>query len=216
MISSCDLPGGSLTLSPDRFPDPQIDLPPATGPHGAEPQTIVLAGGCFWCVEAVFKALDGVLDVTSGYAGGTAETADYRSVCGGKTSHAEVVRVRIDPARVSLGQILKVFFSVAHDPTQLDRQGNDRGRQYRSAVFYANDAQLRVAQAYIRQLNEAGVFKSPIVTCLEPITAFYEAEDYHQDYAARNPGQPYIAAVAAPKVEKLQTYFADRLKKPAG
>jgi peptide-methionine (S)-S-oxide reductase len=198
-----------MSSAPGEFPDPlrDIDATRATGE-----QTAVLAGGCFWCVEAVFKELDGVLEVTSGYAGGTADTADYDTVCSGTTDHAEAVRVRFDPARISFGQLLKVFFSVAHDPTQLDRQGNDYGRQYRSAIFYADAAQKEVAEAYIRQLNEAGVFNAPIATRLEPLEAFYVAEDYHQDYAARNPWQPYIAYTAAPKVDKLRHYYAERLK----
>jgi peptide-methionine (S)-S-oxide reductase len=161
----------------------------------------VLAGGCFWCVEAVFKELRGVRSVRSGYAGGTAATADYRTVCTGGTDHAEVIEVRYDAGQTTFGQLLKIFFSIAHDPTQKDRQGNDTGRQYRSAVFYADDEQRRVAEAYIRQ-----------VTTLEPLDKFYVAEDYHQDYAARNPYQPYIAYVAAPKVDKLREHFADRLK----
>ena len=209
MSQSCDVRGASLTAAPSVFPDPLKDTSPATAP-GEE--IAVLAGGCFWCVEAVFTELDGVLEVTSGYAGGTADTADYRTVCSGTTDHAEVVRVRFDPVRISFGQLLRVFFSIAHDPTQLNRQGNDRGRQYRSAIFYTGEAQKAVAEAYIRQLNEAGVFKAPIVTTLEPLEAFYQAEDYHQDYAARNPAAPYVAFVAAPKVNKLRQYFSDRLK----
>jgi peptide-methionine (S)-S-oxide reductase len=207
--ASCDIPGGNLAVAPNAFPDPKRDIDAAGAPTE---QAAVLAGGCFWCVEAVFKELEGVLEVTSGYAGGTAETADYESVCSGTTKHAEVVLVRFDPARIRFGQLLKVFFSVAHDPTQLNRQGNDHGRQYRSAIFYADEAQRAVAEAYISQLNDAGVFKSPIVTRLEPLKAFYAAEDYHQDYAARNPRKPYVAYVAAPKVEKLREYFGDRLK----
>ncbi|MGH7550080.1 MAG: peptide-methionine (S)-S-oxide reductase MsrA, partial [Gemmatimonadota bacterium] len=164
MDRSCDIRGAGLVVAPELVPDPDLDIE-----SGNAPQTAVLAGGCFWCVEAVYRELDGVLDVVSGYAGGTAETADYRTVCGGRTDHAEVVRVRFDPARISYGQLLKIFFSVAHDPTQLDRQGNDRGRQYRSAIFYADPEQRAVAQAYIRQLDEAGVFGSPIVTKLEPL-----------------------------------------------
>jgi len=210
MEGSCDLRGTSLAVAPNRFPDPERDIDPARAPGE---QTAVLAGGCFWCVEAVFKELEGVREVTSGYAGGTAQTADYRTVCSGTTDHAEVVQVRFDPARITFGQILKVFFSVAHDPTQLNRQGNDRGRQYRSAIFYADEAQKEVAEAYIRQLERAGVFKAPIVTRLEPLEAFYPAEEYHQDYAARNPAQPYIAFTAAPKVEKLRSQFAERLKR---
>jgi peptide-methionine (S)-S-oxide reductase len=209
MDPSCDIRGASLAVAPDQFPDPERDVE-TTGAPGV--QTAVLAGGCFWCVEAVFKELDGVLAVTSGYAGGTAGTADYRTVCSGATDHAEVVRVEFDPARISFGQLLKVFFSVAHDPTQLNRQGNDRGRQYRSAIFAVDEAQKEVAEAYIRQLDAQGVFRAPIVTRVEPLKTFYEAEEYHQDYAARNPAQPYIAAVSTPKVKKLRAHFGDRLK----
>ena len=206
MDPTCDLPLGRR-LTPAEFPDPQIDTAP-----GTEPQTAILAGGCFWCVEAVLKELDGVLEVTSGYSGGTAQTADYDAVCSGRTGHAEAVQVRFDPSRISYGQLLKVFFSVAHDPTQLNRQGADQGTQYRSAIFYTDDEQKRVAEAYIRQLNEAGAYDSPIVTQVVPLEAFYDAEAYHQDYAARHPMQPYILFTAAPKVSKLRKNFADRLK----
>jgi peptide-methionine (S)-S-oxide reductase len=205
-----DLFGGDAGIPADQFPDPAIDVPPST--DGA-PQSMVLGGGCFWCTEAVFVKLDGVLSVVSGYAGGTAETADYRTVCSGMTDHAEVICVRYDSAVVSYGQLLKVFFAVAHDPTHLNRQGNDIGRQYRSAVFYASEEQRRVAEAYIAQLTDAKVFASPIVTMLEPLEQFFEAEGYHQDFVARNPSQPYVAAVALPKVKKLQKAFADKLKK---
>ncbi|HEX9941132.1 MAG TPA: peptide-methionine (S)-S-oxide reductase MsrA [Thermoanaerobaculia bacterium] len=208
MDPSCEIPRGRR-LAPHEFPDPRLDSAP--GP-GAGPRTAVLAGGCFWCVEAVLKEIDGVLEVTSGYSGGTAETADYETVCSGRTGHAEVVQVRFDPARVSYGQLLKVFFSVAHDPTQLNRQGADQGRQYRSAVFYTDEEQKRVAEAYIRQLNEAGAFDAPIVTEVVPLEDFYEAESYHQDYAARHPMQPYVLFTAAPKVAKLRKHFAERLK----
>jgi peptide-methionine (S)-S-oxide reductase len=149
----------------------------------------------------------------SGYAGGTADTADYKNVCSGTTDHAEVIRVRFDSERISFGQILKVFFAVAHDPTHLNRQGNDIGRQYRSAVFYADDDQQRVAAAYIQQLKDAKVFEAPIVTTLEPLEQFFEAEDYHQNFVARNPSQPYVAAIAVPKVKKLEKAFGDKLKK---
>ena len=204
--ASCDVPLGRR-LAPGEFPDPLIDVTPGTGT-----QTAVLAGGCFWCVEAVLKELNGVLEVTSGYSGGTAQTADYEAVCSGRTGHAEAVQVRFDPARISYGQLLKVFFSVAHDPTQLNRQGADQGTQYRSAIFYTDDEQKRVAEAYIRQLNEAGAYDSPIVTQVVPLEAYYEAEAYHQDYAARHPMQPYVLFTAAPKVSKLRKNFADRLK----
>lgn len=201
--------GGALKISPKEFPDPVDDI--AAGAESA-PALAVLAGGCFWCTEAVYRELDGVQQVVSGYAGGSAETADYRTVCTGSTDHAEVIQIAYDPAVVSFGQLLKVFFSVAHDPTQRDRQGNDVGRQYRSAVFYASEAQRRIAEAYIRQLDAAGVFSRPIATRLEPLDAFFEAERYHQNYAALNPGQPYIAAIALPKVAKLRAYFGEALK----
>ena len=194
----------------ESFPDPDLDTPAPASP--AE-QTAVLAGGCFWCTEAVFKALDGVTQVTSGYTGDSAETADYRTVCSGGTDHAEAIEVRFDPARISFGQLLKIFFSIAHDPTQLDRQGPDTGRQYRSAIFYADEEQRRIAEAYIEQLETSGVFDAPIVTTLEPLEAFYGAEAEHQDYAARNPWQPYVAYNATPKVKKLRRHYADRLAK---
>ena len=194
-------------VSPEQFPDPAIDAAPASGE-----QVAVLAGGCFWCVEAVYLQLDGVRSVKSGYAGGTAETADYDTVCTGRTGHAETVEIRYDPAKLTYGKLLKVFFSIAHDPTTRDRQGSDVGRQYRSAIFYANDEQQRVAEAYIKQLDAAKLFDRPIVTEVVPLERFYEAEAYHQNYAARNPGQPYIAYTAAPKVKKVRTYYADQLK----
>jgi peptide-methionine (S)-S-oxide reductase len=200
----------SCTIPIKNFPDPKLDEPLAVS---STEKTAVLAGGCFWCVEAVFKELRGVLSVRSGYAGDTAETANYRTVCSGRTNHAEAIEVRYDASQATFGQLLKIHFSVAHDPTQLDRQGNDVGRQYRSAIFYVDADQKKIAEAYIQQLNEAGVFHDLIVTTLEPLTAFYVAEDYHQDYAAQNPHQPYVAYVALPKVETLRENFADRLKK---
>lgn len=205
-----DLFGGSAGVPADQFPDPASDVP--ADPTGT-PQSIVLGGGCFWCTEAVFAKLDGVISVVSGYAGGSAETADYQSVCSGTTDHAEVIRVRFDSSRITLGQILKVFFAVAHDPTHLNRQGNDMGRQYRSAVFYADEDQRRVAAAYLKQLSDANVFEGPIATTLEPLEQFFEAEDYHQSFVARNPSQPYVAAIAMPKVKKLEQHFAGKLKK---
>ena len=191
------------------LPLPTLDLAPADEPG---PATIVLAGGCFWCVEAVFLPVKGVSKVRSGYAGGTPETADYESVCSGSTDHAEVVEVTYDPEQVGFGRLLKLLFGVAHDPTQINRQGNDRGRQYRSAIFYRTPRQREVAEAYIAQLNTAGVFAAPIATTLEPLDAFYEAEPYHQNYAARNPGQPYIVFTALPKVEKLKDAFPEALR----
>src|SRR2546422_5128278 len=178
-----------------------MEAAPASGDAPA-----VLAGGCFWCVEAVYLQLDGVRTVKSGYAGGTADTADYETVCTGTTDHAEAVEIAYDPSRLSYGKLLKVFFSIAHDPTTKDRQGPDVGRQYRSAIFYATAEQKRIAEAYIAQLDGAKVFERPIVTEVVPLGRFYEAEAYHQNYAARNPGQPYIAFNALPKVKKVRTY----------
>ncbi len=205
MATSCLLP----TVTPETFPDPAFD-PPASGEiQSAE---AILAGGCFWCTEAVYRQLDGVLHVESGYSGGSADTANYKAVCTDTTGHAEVIRIVYDPRKIGYGQLLKVFFSVAHDPTQLNRQGGDVGTQYRSAVFHADDIQRDVAQRYIAQLSAAGVFSAPIVTTLEPLDAFYPAEAYHQDYAAQHPDQPFIRAAAAPKVEKVRAWYADRLK----
>jgi peptide-methionine (S)-S-oxide reductase len=196
-------------VSPEEFPDPVVDAKLA---DKAGQSRAILAGGCFWCVEAVYKNLDGVVSVKSGYAGGTADTADYETVSSGTTNHAESVEVVYDPSRITYGQILKVFFSIAHDPTQLNRQGPDSGRQYRSAIFYADDEQKRLAGAYIDQLNKARVFDRPIVTEVVPLEAFFEAETYHQDYAARNPLNPYIVINAQPKVRKLRSYQKSREK----
>lgn len=197
-------------VSPEKFPDPELDTSPTAA---AAEEVAVLAGGCFWCVEAVYKQLDGVSAVTSGYAGGSADTADYHTVSSGATDHTEAVEIRFDPSRASYGQLLKVFFSIAHDPTQRDRQGPDVGRQYRSAIFYANEQQRRVAEAYIEQLGKARVFDAPIVTEVRPLQAFYEAEPYHQDYAERNPLAPYIVFHALPKVQKVRTYLAERVRR---
>ncbi len=200
---------GSKTITPDRFPHPAHDVPAGDGAL----QKAVLAGGCFWCVEAVFLQLDGVEKVVSGYAGGDASTADYQSVCTGMTKHAEVVEVTFNPKKITYGEILKVFFAIAHDPTQLNRQANDVGPQYRSAVFYADLEQKAVAEGYIAQLNEGDLFGGkPVVTTLEPLEEFFEGESYHQDYANKNPYQPYIMHLAAPKVEKVREHYAGRLK----
>ena len=201
---------GRSTVAPADFPGPDEDL---AAKAGAPEQIAVLAGGCFWCTEAVYRELDGVMSVVSGYAGGSPETANYRAVCGGNTDHAEAIEIRFDAARASYGELLRIFFSVAHDPTQRGGQGNDVGRQYRSAVFYADADQKRVAANYIAKLDNARIFDRPIVTTLEPLKKFHRAEDDHQDYARRNPGQPYILHMAAPKVVKLRKYFPDRLKK---
>jgi len=195
-----------VSFAAATLPDPAVDTP-AASTKGVE--TAVLAGGCFWGVEAVFEHLKGVTQVVSGYSGGTSESAKYNVVSSGATAHAEAVRISYDPSRITYGQLLKVFFSVAHDPTQLNRQGPDTGKQYRSAIFYANDEQKKVAQAYVAQLNAAKTFPRPVVTEIAPLKAFYEAEAYHQDYAARNPTQPYIVAHDLPKVANLQQRFPD-------
>jgi peptide-methionine (S)-S-oxide reductase len=173
----------------------------------------VLAGGCFWGVQAVFQHVKGVQRATSGYSGGSSSTAEYEVVSTGRTGHAESVQITFDPARVSYGQLLKVFFSVAHDPTQLNRQGPDSGTQYRSVIFYANDEQKGIAEAYIAQLEQAKSFPRPIVTQVVPLKKFYAAESYHQDYAALHPDNPYIAINDAPKVEHLHQQFPDLYQK---
>jgi len=201
--------GSSLRISPKDFPVAELDEPQASAPGR---KLAVLAGGCFWCVEAVYRELDGVLDVVNGYSGGSADDADYKSVCTGRTEHAEVVQIAYDPSRTTFGALLRIFFAVAHDPTHLNRQGNDVGTQYRSAIFYADDEQKRLAEAYIRQLDAAGVYATPIVTRLEKLEDFFVAEGYHQNYAALHPNEGYIAGVALPKVEKLRRYFGEELK----
>lgn len=187
------------------LPPPAVDQPVA--PAGAS-ETAVLAGGCFWGVQAVFQHVKGVSRAVSGYAGGTKDSATYPLVSSGRTGHAEVVEVTFDPSVVSYGTILQIYFSVAHDPTQLDRQGPDVGPQYRSAIFVADAAQRRVAEAYISQLDKAGVFPKRIVTRIDDLSAFYPAEAYHQDYATLHPSQPYIYIHDRPKVENLKRLFA--------
>ena len=169
----------------------------------------MLAGGCFWGVEAVYEHIKGVTEVVSGYAGGTKATADYEQVSSGSTGHAEAVRVTFNPAEVSLDKLLWVFFSVVHDPTQLNRQGPDVGPQYRSAIFFANDEQGRVARAYIDQLTRENVFKQPIVTQVVKLEAFHPAEEYHQDFAERNPTHPYIVFHDKPKVDRLRAEYPE-------
>ena len=181
------------------LPPPAFD-PPAT----AAPQTAVFAGGCFWGVQAVFQHTVGVLNAVSGYAGGKQETARYEAVGSGRTGHAEAVQVTYDPRQVSYGKLLQIFFAVAHDPTQLNRQGPDHGTQYRSALFLRDAAQKEVAERYVAQLEAAHLFRSKIVTQLSPLEGLYPAEDYHQDYAARNPNTPYIVTFDRPKVANLQ------------
>ncbi|MCC4262927.1 peptide-methionine (S)-S-oxide reductase MsrA [Oceanimonas baumannii] len=197
-----------LGLLPSDFPDIDDSAFRNTGER-----SLILAGGCFWCTEAVYRQLDGVIDVISGYAGGEAQNANYEAVCTGTTRHAEVIRISYNSALIGPATLLKVFFGIAHDPTQLNRQGNDTGTQYRSAVFWQDEQERDMAEDYIARLEQAGAFQQPIVTTLEPLDIFYPAEDYHQDYAARNPNQPYIAAVAQPKVAKVHHYYKNRLKK---
>ena len=208
MMDVCAIPGLNLRILPNLFPAPE-----AVVPQDADIGIAVLAGGCFWCTEAVFSQLHGVLSIEPGYAGGRAERANYEAVCTGVTGHAEAIRIEYDPALISFGTLLQVFFAVAHDATQLNRQGNDIGSQYRSAVFPQDLAQQGCAEAYIRQLQGAGAFLAPIATTIEPEQVFYPAERYHFDYAARNPEQPYIRGVSQPKAEKLRRYFASSLKK---
>ncbi len=203
-MSSCTLPSHSLS----QFPFAGQPLA-----HEHDPGRLVLGGGCFWCTEAVFLGLDGVTSVTSGYAGGHPAQANYDAVCSGVTGHAEVIDIRYQPEQIRYTDLLRIFFAVAHDPTQLNRQGNDRGSQYRSAIFYSSETEKQAARNYIAQLEQAKLFSAPIVTTLEPLDAFYTAEDYHQNFAARNPAQPYIQFAALPKVAKLQQHFADLLKK---
>jgi len=198
-LSACTTSDAATPL-----PNPVVDTPAATA-RGTE--TAVLAGGCFWGVEAVFEHVKGVTQVASGYSGGTKETAKYGKVSSGTTGHAESVQITYDPSRITYGQLLQVFFSVAHNPTELNRQGPDTGPQYRSAIFYANAEQKRVAQAYISQLQAAKVFSRPIVTQLAPLGAFYPAEEYHQDYIVKNPHQPYVVINDLPKIANLQRQF---------
>lgn len=204
MLAVAVVCGGTRTASTNLIPDPVLDAPLAATKGE---QTAVLAGGCFWGVEAVFEHVKGVITVTSGYAGGTAKTARYKLVSEGKTGHAESVRITYDPSQITYGHLLKVFFAVAHDPTELNRQGPDVGTQYRSAIFYSNEEQKRIALAYIVQLNKAQVFKSPIVTEVTPLNSYYEAERYHQDYAARHPNDSYIVINDLPKVANLRKQF---------
>jgi peptide-methionine (S)-S-oxide reductase len=191
--------------APVTIPAPSVDNPKAAGP----PQTAVLAGGCFWGVQGVFEHVRGVRKVIAGYSGGQRATADYGQVSSGSTGHAESVKITFDPAQISYGQILQIAFSVVHDPTQLNRQGPDVGSQYRSEIFYADDAQKRIAEAYIAQLGQARAYPRPIVTRVDALKGFYPAEDYHQDYLIHNPNVPYIAFVDLPKVENFKRTFPE-------
>ncbi|HXX18328.1 MAG TPA: peptide-methionine (S)-S-oxide reductase MsrA [Candidatus Acidoferrum sp.] len=198
--------GNSFAGGATVLPDAKVDEARAAT-KGQE--TLVLAGGCFWGIQAVFEHVKGVTRATAGYSGGSVKSPSYEEVSSGETGHAESVEVVYDPSQVTLGQLLKVFFSVAHDPTQLNRQGPDVGTQYRSAVFFETPDQQRIAQAYVDQLTEAKVFSRPIVTQIVPFRAFYRAEDYHQDYAVRNPDNPYILINDLPKVANLKKQLPD-------
>jgi len=209
-VAVCVIAAATLTLrfasAGDRaviLPDPEIDAEATT----TGDSTAVLAGGCFWGIQAVFQHVKGVKRATSGYAGGAASTAEYELVGTGRTGHAESVRITYDPSQISYGQLLKIFFSVAHDPTELNRQGPDEGPQYRSAIFYNGEEQHRIAAAYVSQLQQTKLFRRKIVTEITPLKGFYEAEGYHQDYATRHPNDPYIVINDAPKVAHLKQVF---------
>jgi len=202
-----------------ELPKPQLDLRADKEAKPGERHTMIVAGGCFWCIEGIFEELDAVTDATSGYAGGPKETANYEAVCSGKSGHAEAVKVTYDPSKITYGELLRVFFTL-HDPTTKNAQGPDHGPQYRSAIFPLDDEQKKVAEAYVKQLTDAKAFNKPITTTIEPIKpeAFYKAEDYHQNYVACNPNQGYIVNVALPKIAKVRTKFKDEIKgaaKPA-
>jgi peptide-methionine (S)-S-oxide reductase len=198
-LTACTAVAGNANL-----PDPSLDAP-KNAAHGTE--TAVLAGGCFWGMQSVFEHVRGVRQVWAGYSGGDAGTAHYDDVSEGDTGHAESVKIAFDPAVISYGQLLKIYFAVAHDPTELNRQGPDAGTQYRSEIFFANAEQQKIAQAYIAQLNTANVFDSSIVTLVQPLKGFYPAESYHQDYASLHPNDPYIVINDAPKVARLKQLY---------
>ncbi len=198
----------SFMLTAANLPNPTVDQSKAE----RKSETAVFAGGCFWGVEAVFDATKGVSDAVAGYAGGSKANAHYEIVSTGTTGHAESVQVNYDPSQISYGQLLKIYFSVVHDPTELNRQGPDTGTQYRSEIFYTNDEQKHIAEAYIQQLTAAKAFKQPIVTKVAPLQAFYKAEDYHQDYVLHNPNQPYVAFNDVPKVANFHKQFPELAK----
>ncbi|HTT19434.1 MAG TPA: peptide-methionine (S)-S-oxide reductase MsrA [Candidatus Sulfotelmatobacter sp.] len=200
-VTACNAKANPALMA---VPAPAVDAARASA---AGRQTAVLAGGCFWGIQAVFQHVKGVISATSGYSGGSAKTAEYEIVSGGETGHAESVQIVYDPSQITYGELLRIFFSVAHDPTQKDRQGPDEGTQYRSVIFYTNDGQKHIAEAYIMQLDQTKVFSRPIVTQVVPLEAFYPAEAYHQNYAALHPNQPYIVFNDAPKVAHLRQVF---------
>ena len=221
-LSLCAAALGALAIaafavSPSRASEEAVIIPvPSADVKAADGlQTAVIAGGCFWGVQGVFQHTAGVVNAVSGYSGGSKATANYTMIGTGATGHAEAVEIKYDPKKISYGKILQIFFSVVHDPTQLNRQGPDSGTQYRSAIFTTSDEQKMVAEAYIAQLNAAKVYKKPIVTKIGPLEAFYAAEDYHQDYLTLHPNQPYIAFNDIPKVENLKKVFSENyIEKP--
>jgi peptide-methionine (S)-S-oxide reductase len=198
-----------FTLCAASLPGPTVD----ENRSEKKSETVVLAGGCFWGVQAVFSEIKGVTSAISGYAGGSKANAHYEIVSTGTTGHAESVQVTFDPTQVSFGQLLKIYFSVAHDPTELNRQGPDTGTQYRSEIFYTTEEQKHIAEAYIQQLTEAKIFHGPIVTKVAPLQGFYAAEEYHQNYVARNPHQPYVAYNDLPKLTNLRAEFPEMCKR---
>jgi len=205
LVAGCLMRGNvAASEKATALPKPAVDAPLASSPGQ---QTAVIAGGCFWGIQAVFQHVKGVISATSGYSGGSSSTAEYEIVSTGTTGHAESEKIVFDPSKITYGQLLQVFFSVATDPTQLNRQDPDEGTQYRSVIFYANDEQKKIADAYIEQLNQTKIFKHKIVTQVVPLKAFYPAEGYHQDYAAKHPDNPYIAHYDLPKVAALQQMF---------
>ncbi len=209
MIAFAAIASGSMRAERSPLPDPVVSVATTT----AGQQTAVLAGGCFWGMEAVFEHLNGVSDVVSGYAGGNASTARYERVGTGETGHAEAVKITYDPTKITYAQLLKVYFSVAHDPTELNRQGPDEGSQYRSAIFFATADQQKIAQSYINQLSKAHAFKAPIVTQLSVLKGFYSAEASHQNFIARNPSYPYVVVNDLPKLNQLRQQFPRLYKK---
>ncbi|PPR79185.1 MAG: Peptide methionine sulfoxide reductase MsrA [Alphaproteobacteria bacterium MarineAlpha2_Bin1] len=194
-------------IIPKNFPEPQIDVAPSSAK-----QTAILGGGCFWCVEQIYDEIHGIESVISGYSGGSSDSANYEAVCSGNTDHIEVVKIKFDSNKITFGTILKLFFSVVHDPTQIERQGADIGLQYSSVIFCQNKEQFNVSKQYIELLNQAKIFSNQIATKIIDLKEFYEAENYHQKYAKRNPNQPYILGVSYPKLQKLINSFPELIK----
>jgi peptide-methionine (S)-S-oxide reductase len=209
-VSGILVPAFALSLMGASFPDPPAE---PLAPAGASKATVVLAGGCFWGMQGVFEHVKGVTNTTVGYAGGEKKTAEYEIVSTGRTGHAESIQIVYDPSVITYSQLLKIYFSVAHDPTTLNRQHNDTGTQYRSEIFYADDHQKSLAESYIKQLNDAKAFHSPIVTKLEPLKGFYPAEEYHQHYLDQNPTEPYIVAMDLPLIANLKKDYPEMYKK---